>query len=197
MQSPKATVSKGFPAVRNSLPGDMTDRKANYSGSLRSKNSSFLENRDSNMGVSQSTANKTRSRTFGFRNHSHALGSTIRHFQTISDFPEIQSPRGGSTNNKDYAKMASKRVPDVMEALKSDPRAMEIFMDELALADRNQPKHMQFLANLPHTAFNSAKKGQSGKKLLGMREDSMQFEQTLNFTLQRATNMFGEMFGSS
>ena len=38
-----------------------------------------------------------------------------------------------------------------MDALKKDPRALEIFMDELAMADSSQPKHMRFLANLPAT----------------------------------------------
>ena len=39
----------------------------------------------------------------------------------------------------------------MIEVLKRDPKAMEIFMDELALADKTQPKHMRFLANLPKT----------------------------------------------
>ena len=29
-----------------------------------------------------------------------------------------------------------------MDALKQDPRALEIFMEELALADKTQPKHL-------------------------------------------------------
>ena len=38
----------------------------------------------------------------------------------------------------------------MMETLKSDPRAMDIFVEELAAADKSQPKHMKFLSNLPH-----------------------------------------------
>ena len=57
-------------------------------------------------------------------------------------------------------------------------------MDELAQADRNQPKHLQFLSNLPFTAFGGGAKGQkTGKKLSGIRKDSVHMEQTLNFTL--------------
>ena len=41
-------------------------------------------------------------------------------------------------------------VRSMMETLKSDPRAMDIFVEELAAADKTQPKHMKFLSNLPY-----------------------------------------------
>ena len=78
-------------------------------------------------------------KTFGFRNHSHALGSTVRHFQTLIEMP--RPPKKGKRLD----------VGSMMSTLKSDPRAMDIFLDELATADQTQPKHMRFLSNLPST----------------------------------------------
>ena len=64
-------------------------------------------------------------KTFGFRNHSHALGSTVRHFKTLVDMPK--PPQRGKKLD----------VGSLMETLKTDPRAMDIFLDELALADKS------------------------------------------------------------
>lgn len=49
MEVPNVTVSKGgFPLARNSLPGIQTERNERMnSGHFRSKNSSFLDNRNS------------------------------------------------------------------------------------------------------------------------------------------------------
>ena len=81
-------------------------------------------------------------KTLGFRNHSLALGSTVRHFQTLNEFPK--PPKQGRKLN----------VGAMMATLKQDPRAMDIFLDELAIADQVQPKHMKFLGNLPTTTRN-------------------------------------------
>ena len=81
-----------------------------------------------------------------------ALGSTVRHFQTISDFPVIPSKLDRARSNlkpRDAQKLTAKKLPEMVDALKSDPRALEIFIDELALADQSQPKHMRFLQDLP------------------------------------------------
>ena len=74
-----------------------------------------------------------------------------------------------------------------MDALKRDPRALEIFIDELALADQSQPKHLKFLADLPHTTHNSSVPRH-------MVHDPSMRGQHLQFTLQNATNMFNETF---
>ena len=62
-------------------------------------------------------------KTLGFRNHSLALGSTVRHFQTLNEFPKPKK-KGKKLN-----------VTAMMETLKQDPRAMDIFLDELSAAD--------------------------------------------------------------
>ena len=83
--------------------------------------------------------NKKESKTFGFRNHSHAIGSTLRHFSTINDLPELPASvsrkKGNMVQLLDWQNKTKRKLPEVMEALKKDPRALEIFMDELALAD--------------------------------------------------------------
>ena len=97
MLSPSpASGSKAFPAVRHTSP-QVKFKAGNRatSGKYRSKNQSFLDNRNSDAGLYSARnldgANGlgNRGSTFGFRNHSHALGSTLRHFTTISDFPEL------------------------------------------------------------------------------------------------------------
>ena len=80
METERASAAKAFPAVRLDMNGITTHRnRQSNSGMFRSKNSSFLDNRGSEAGVSQTTATKA-GRNFGFRNHSLALGSTVRHF---------------------------------------------------------------------------------------------------------------------
>ena len=85
----------------------------------------------------QSTRNNDK--TFGFRNHSHALGSTLRHFSTITDFPELPASVTKHKVNEqallEWQKKTKRKLPEIMEALKKDPRALEIFMDELAMTD--------------------------------------------------------------
>jgi len=48
-----------------------------------------------------------------------------------------------------------------MDTLKRDPRALEIFLDELALADKTQPKHLRFFAGLQDTVETRARDGDS------------------------------------
>mmetsp|Transcript_23403 Transcript_23403/g.29076 ORF Transcript_23403/g.29076 Transcript_23403/m.29076 type:complete len:84 (+) Transcript_23403:197-448(+) len=78
-------------------------------------------------------------KAFGFRNHSHALGSTLRHFTTITDFPELPAnvsrTKGNEAQLNEWQRKTKRQLPDVIDALKNDPRALEIFMDELALVD--------------------------------------------------------------
>ena len=66
----------------------------------------------------------------------------MRHFQTLNEFPK--PPKEGKKLN----------VRAMMETLKQDPRAMDIFLDELSIADQAQPKHLKFLSNLPMTTRN-------------------------------------------
>ena len=47
----------------------------------------------------------------------------------------------------------------MVEVLRKDPRALEIFLDELAMVDESQPKHMRFLANLPRQAVATTQQG--------------------------------------
>ena len=146
MKSSSVTsTSKAFPAVRNSLPKNQTARETRDSSAMfRTRNNSVIDSIESVGGK----------RNFGFRNHSFALGSAVRHFQTISNFPEMPSKLErvtDRTNIKQIQKNTIKKVPAMMDALNQDPRALEIFMEELALADKTQPKHLQFLANMPHT----------------------------------------------
>jgi len=78
MDTQLGTVSKGFPAVRQNLGLDHT--RAN-SSMMRSKNSSFMSHRNSDAGKTANSALKGKvQKNFGFRNHSLALGSTVRHF---------------------------------------------------------------------------------------------------------------------
>ena len=103
---PNITVSKGgFPTARNSLPGISTQRETMaMSGMFRSKNSSFLDQR--NLSIGESTVRGAKNnRAFGFHNHSFALGSTVRHFQTISDFPSLPSKLDRVQNRAEIEKM--------------------------------------------------------------------------------------------
>ena len=52
-----------------------------------------------------------------------------------------------------------------MDTLKNDPRAMDIFLDELSMADQVQPKHMKFLSNLPMTTRNEFGADSPARKL--------------------------------
>lgn len=65
----------------------------------------------------------------------------------------------------------------MMETLKSDPRAMDIFVEELAAADQTQPKHMKFLANLPfHTSRQFDSPAANRQKFNTTQTSEMQFE---------------------
>ena len=57
-----------------------------------------------------------------------------------------------------------------MEALRQDPKAMEIFIDELALADKTQPKHLRFLANLPQYSSPSERSARQRRNSGNLRE---------------------------
>ena len=165
MEKANATA-KTFPAVKNCIPALGTAagklRSGNGGGRAtssmfhQSKNSgSFLDERgggDTSRTTAMTRVNKAAGGKFGFRNHSLALGSTVRHFQTITDFPIIPSKHErarSNLNSRDAKKITMSKVPDAFDALKSDPRALEIFIDELALADQSQPKHLRFLSDLP------------------------------------------------
>ena len=57
----------------------------------------------------------------------------------MSDFPELPA---NVTRNKaneaqvtEWQRKTKKQLPDIIDALRKDPRALEIFMDELALVD--------------------------------------------------------------
>ena len=98
------------------------------SGKYRSKNQSFLDNRNSDAGL-YSARNLEgaeglgkKGSAFGFRNHSHALGSTLRHFTTISDFPELPAnvtrAKGNEAQITEWQRKTKKQLPDIMDALK-------------------------------------------------------------------------------
>ena len=155
MEKANATA-KVFPAVRHSLPGIESDIKGGRTtqASWNSKNNSRVGFLDAAGGgdTSRTTAvTRKTGKTFGFRNHSFALGSTVRHFNTMSDFPAIPSKlerAKSNMNDKDAQKMTASKVPDIMDVLKQDPKALEIFMEELALADKKQPRHLRFLSDI-------------------------------------------------
>ena len=73
-------------------------------------------------------------------------------------------------------------MPELMNTLRQDPLAMEIFMDELALADQTQPKHLRFLANLPKTTM--AAQSNSPNKTLRHIGSGNEFDRTIPFTLK-------------
>ena len=80
MLTPKASVSKAIRAKRLELPGiGGTERKSPPRGKsdLRTTNNSVFESRRRSHG--NMAEMKQASRNFGFRNHSFALGSTVRH----------------------------------------------------------------------------------------------------------------------
>ena len=85
-------------------------------------------------------------------------------------------------------KLTMKRMPELMDTLRQDPLAMEIFLDELALADQTQPKHLRFLANLPQTSMVS--KSNSPIKALRNNGQGGIFDKTINFNLKNASNIF-------
>ena len=111
----------------------------------RTSDTSFFSPRESSIGGFER-------KNFGFRNHSHALGSTLRHFTTITDFPDIpQSLSKHKAVEKEvngWQKNTKNKLPEIMAALKKDPRALDIFIEELAMTDKSQPKHMRFLDNI-------------------------------------------------
>ena len=75
----------------------------------------------------------------GFRNHSHALGSALRHYTTIADFSELPQSNLQKhliEDEKEILKWQKKtkgKLPEIMDALKKDPRALDIYLDELAM----------------------------------------------------------------
>ena len=81
-------------------------------------------------------------------------------------------------------------MPELMETLRQDPMAMEIFLDELALADQTQPKHLRFLANLPQTSLISKSNSPSKTLRNGQQQIGGAFDKTISFTLKKSTNMF-------
>ena len=67
---------------------ELEERKE-YAATLRAKNLSAL---DDQKGFHSTRNDRNRNtKTFGFRHNSHAIGSTIRHFQTINDIPELSA----------------------------------------------------------------------------------------------------------
>ena len=51
-----------------------------------------------------------------------------------------------SHEHKKLKIQAMRAVPQLLDVLKKDPRALEIFLDELSLRDQIQTKHMKFLS---------------------------------------------------
>ena len=72
----------------------------------------------------------------------------------MSDFPKITSKVDRARSNmnpKECQKETIQQVPLMMNSLKNDPKALKMFIEELALADKSQPKHLRFLSDLPDT----------------------------------------------
>lgn len=120
MQTPEANVSrKGFPAIKLSMPGLTTkDSGAADFDNFRSRNSSFLDNQRRNE-ESQVILNVGRNQTF--RHHSLALGSTVRHYQTLSDMPALPSKYSkirDKLSPQQSSKLTMNKVPDMMDILK-------------------------------------------------------------------------------
>ena len=172
------TFQKAFPAVKNPLPGSEARETMNTTNnSFRKSRNTFMEQRNSEH-ASLSTGTRT-NKNFGFRNHSLPLGSTVRHFSTMSDFPKIKSKGERARSNMnptDSQRETVRSVPRIMESLRHDPKALEIFIEELALADQSQPKHLKFFNNLPETTLGGIGLGAS-PRIASTRKDSLKVAQ--------------------
>lgn len=158
----------------------------------------FETKRNSENIISQTTATRKMTKNFGFRNHSLALGSTVRHFKTMSDFPKISSKVDRARSNmnpKECQKETIQQVPLMMNSLKNDPKALSMFIEELALADQSQPKHLRFLSDLPDTTTIGGIGLGSGITSPRIRRKENR-KDDFHFALNNAANMFNEMFDS-
>ena len=79
-----------------------------------------------------------------------------KHFMTLQDFPY---PEPGTSPN----------VPKILETLKKNPKAMEIFLDELEIHDRTQPKNRKIFAPSPTDYNVSPFKSRSGFETVKVR----------------------------
>ena len=192
MDQANKTFAGTFPKVTNLYAGGHTERKMNDTAEKRfweSKNGFF--DAKGYEDIHSTTTGTKKTRNFGFRNHSHALGSTVRHFQTLTDFPSIAAKPGRSSSTvvqKEAQKQTLKQVPDILEQLKNDPKALEIFMDELAYADQTQPKHLRFLSDLPQNA-----QGEMGVGYINPAK--RRFDAKLAYNMKNANSIFNDMFG--
>ena len=149
MLSPNASGQEAtgtYPSLNSPIHSRSKAGQRANSGMFQHKKSSVLDrsarglHNNSDTGMLSPVRNaRNKKKAFGFRNHSHALGSTLRHFSTITDFPELPASVTKHKVNEqqllEWQKKTKRKLPEIMEALKKDPRALEIFMDELAMAD--------------------------------------------------------------
>ena len=104
--------------MRHSLPGIAVSRPSRNVSDLTNKNKDLLTT--GKIGIKKA---------FGGRNLS--MGIT-----TPSDFPELPHKKGrGSANRFD----SMQKMPEMMEALRRDPRALEMLIDEIGSSGTGEP----------------------------------------------------------